>query len=76
MIYYKVPFALDGYRRRHGRPIDCTTWIYGELYTARELEKLGASPAKFERVNASKKQSYYFFGARFNSDLQKEGGNT
>lgn len=71
MEYYKVPYALDGYRRRHGHPTDCTTWVYGELYTARELEKLNVNPAKLERVNASKKQSYWFFGARFNSQLSR-----
>ena len=69
MIYYQVPAALDGYRRRHGHPTDCTTWISGELYTANELAKLGADPSKFDRVEASRKKSHWFFGGRFNADI-------
>lgn len=64
MVYYQVPAALDGYRRNKR---DCATWINGEIYTARELEKLGVNPEKLRRVEASKSKSYWFFGARFNS---------
>lgn len=70
MVYYQVPAALDGYQRNKR---DCTTWITGELYTQKELEKLGVNPDKLRRVEASKRNTYYFFGGRFNSDLQQEG---
>ena len=67
MIYYQVPAALDGYRRKHGHKTDCTTWINGELYTLKDLEKLGVNPDKLRRVEASKRNTYWFFGGRFNT---------
>ena len=70
MTYYKVPQAWDQEPRpkqtKTGYYIFDGIWIGGELYTRRELEKRGAFGAlkRFEKVEISKKQVYWFFGAR------------
>ena len=65
MTYYKVKPQFDNYRRHDG-----SIWVANELYTATELARFKASPHMFDRVEVSKRKTYWFFGARFASQAE------
>lgn len=70
MEYYKVLPQYDNRKRyrwnNHGQVVaDGSILVANELYTPREFAKLANSPTCFEKVNISKKNTYFFFGARF-----------
>lgn len=60
MIYYKI---LSKYDNKHYNNSDFV--IANELYTEKEMEKYGIPYKYAEKINHSKKQIYFFFGARF-----------
>ena len=65
MIYYRVKQSYDqAPKNPYFR--DGNVLIAGELYTAREIDQLPFIYARaFEVVEIPKKQTYWFFGARF-----------
>lgn len=70
MLYYRVKPQYDNKKRYsrnyHGQVVaDGSILIANELYTPCEFAKLANCPAWFEKVNISKKNIYFFFGARF-----------
>ena len=69
MEYYKVLPQYDNkkrYRWNNGQRIpDGSILVANELYTPYEFAKLANCPAWFEKVNISKRNIYFFFGARF-----------
>ena len=70
MKYYKVLPQYDNKKRyrwnNHGKGVaDGSILVANELYTPCEFAKLANCPAWFEKVNISKKNIYFFFGARF-----------
>lgn len=65
MIYYRVKQSYDQ-APKNPRRLDGDVLIAGELYTAREVDQLPfIYVAAFEIVEIPKKQTYRFFGARF-----------
>lgn len=78
MTYYKVPAAYDNIARYRIKYTDRKmiktydgVWIKNELYTEKELLKMGLPGAleKFEKVEISRKKAYWFFGARFEMEV-------
>lgn len=77
MTYYRVKKQYDNVMKKRwtgkGFVFD-GYYIQNELYTQRELEKLGLSNAAqlengpFEKVNVNKNRTYWCFGARFEFD--------
>lgn len=70
MLYYRVKPQYDNKKRyrwnNHGKAVaDGSILVADELYTPCEFAKLANCPAWFESVNISKKNIYFFFGARF-----------
>ena len=69
MLYYKVLPQYDNKKRyrwnNHGQCVSNGILIANELYTPGEFRKIANYPAWFEKVNISKKNIYFFFGARF-----------
>lgn len=70
MLYYKVLPQYDNKKRyrwnNHGKVVaDSSILVANELYTPCEFAKLANCPAWFEKVNISKRNIYFFFGARF-----------
>ena len=69
MEYYKVLPQYDNKNRyrwnNHGKVVsDGSILVANELYTPCEFAKLANCPAWFEKVNVSKRNIYFFFGAR------------
>lgn len=65
MIYYKVREQYDNFPK-NPKVRDGNILVGGELYTEKEFEKLPFVYAgAFERVEIPKKDTYFFFGARF-----------
>ena len=65
MIYYRVREQYDNFPK-NPKVRDGNILIGGELYTENEFEKLPFVYAgAFERVEIPKKDTYFFFGARF-----------
>ena len=70
MIYYRVRQSYDQ-MPKNPRVHDGDILVGGELYTEKELDKLPfIYAAAFERVEIPKSQTYWSFGARF----QTQGG--
>ena len=69
MLYYSVKPLYDNKKRyrwnNHGQGVSNGILISNELYTPGEFRKIANCPAWFEKVNISKKNIYFFFGARF-----------
>lgn len=61
MLYFKVKKEFDQKRRK-----DNSILIANELYTKKELEKYSISSNAVDSIEISKKDIYFFFGARFN----------
>lgn len=73
MIYYKVKPEYDNRTRytwnnKH-QGVPNSILIAHELYTAKEFQKIANCPEWFEKVEISKKRTYFFFGARFENKL-------
>jgi hypothetical protein len=74
MKYYRVKPEYDNLRKYNGKKVLFDgIWIASELYTQKELEKLTKAGFTvlykyFDPVEISKKQTYFFFGARFSND--------
>lgn len=65
MIYYRVREQYDNFPK-NPKVRDGNILVSGELYTEKEFEKLPFVYAgAFERVEINKKDTYFFFGARF-----------
>lgn len=65
MTYYRVKQSYDQ-APKNPRYRDGNVFIAGELYTARELDKLPFIYAgAFEKVEIPRTKTYWFFGARF-----------
>ena len=69
MLYYRVKPLYDNKKRycwnNHGQGVSNGILIANELYTPGEFRNIANCPAWFEKVNISKKNIYFFFGARF-----------
>ena len=69
MIYYRVKPEYDNKTRyiwnNKKQGIPNSILIAHELYTAKEFQKIANCPAWFEKVEISKKQICFSFGARF-----------
>ena len=69
MLYYKVKSQYDNKVRytwnNRGQGVSNGILIANELYTPGEFRKIANYPAWFEKVNISKRNIYFFFGARF-----------
>ena len=69
MLYYRVKPQYDNKVRyilnNHEQGVSDGILIANELYTPGEFRKIVNCPAWFEKVNISKKNIYFFFGARF-----------
>jgi hypothetical protein len=75
MLYYRVKPENDNKRRYKfhrggGLEID-GIFVGNELYTPKEINKYPGGVLLCDPVNVSKKQVYFFFGARFSN---KTGG--
>jgi hypothetical protein len=71
MLYYKVKPENDNKRRYKfhrggGLEID-GIFVGNELYTPKEINKYPGGVLLCDPVNVSKKQVYFFFGARFSN---------
>jgi hypothetical protein len=60
MKYLKVKPSADQRKRKDG-----SIYVANELYTEKEAENLGINPALCDRVEISRKKTYFFFGCRF-----------
>ena len=74
MKYYRVKPQYDNKTRytwnnRH-QGISNGIIIGNELYTPCEFKKLAMCPAWFEVVEVSKRNIYFFFGARFENERE------
>ena len=71
MEYYRVPKHLDQTRlykenkTNHHKTPNGYFLIANELLTEKECKKLNAPIHKLKKVNISKNNIYWFFGARF-----------
>lgn len=69
MKYFKVPSNLDNkpiYKIKNGKKINSGLFLIGnELLTDNECKKLGVNTDVLIPVEISKKNIYFFFGARF-----------
>ena len=65
MTYYRVREQYDNFPK-NPKVRDGNILVGGELYTEKEFNKLPyISAGAFERVEIDKKNTYMFFGARF-----------
>lgn len=76
MLYYQVLPQFDQkhttYKYKNNKPIwNGLFHIANELLTEKEVEKYGYKKEYCKQIEISKKQTYFFFGARF----PKKGGN-
>lgn len=60
MKYYKIKQDYDNKRRKDGSIL-----VGNELYTEKELEKYNIPTSYCDIVEVSRKDTYFFFGARF-----------
>lgn len=72
MKYYRVKPENDNrprfkFRRGGGLEMD-GIFVGNELYTAKEIAKYPGGVAMCDPVEISRKQIYFFFGARFSND--------
>lgn len=69
MLYYRVKPQYDNKVRytwnNHRQGVSNGILVANELYTPSEFRKIANCPAWFEKVNISKRNIYFFFGARF-----------
>ena len=72
MIYYRVREQYDQFPK-NPKVRDGNILVGGELYTEKELNKLPYIYADaFEKVEIPKKDTYFFFGARFVRPYQRQ----
>ena len=64
MKYYKVKKEADQKRRKDG-----SIYIANELYTKKEAEKLNLNTDFMQLINVNKNSTYFFFGARFQEEV-------
>lgn len=66
MKYFKTPARLDGrqicYNSKKGLYF---SFVANELFTEKEVSKMGLNTAIFEPVEISRRNIYYSFGVRF-----------
>ena len=71
MLYYKVKPEYDNKTRykwnNHGQGVADSILIANELYTPGEFRKIANCQAWFTTVEISRKKTYFYFGARFES---------
>ena len=65
MQYYRTPQKFDGRDVYSRKARKWLIMVGGELHTARELLKYGFNPDAFERVEISRRRTFWSFGARF-----------
>lgn len=67
MLYYRIKKEYDGARYivPQGKVGYVREVIADELYTEKEKEKFCLPIGWCEKVNISRKKTYWFFGARF-----------
>ena len=71
MTYYRVREQYDNFPK-NPKVKDGNILVGGELYTEKEFNKLPFVYAEaFERVEIDKKDTYMFFGARFEDDTRQ-----
>ena len=71
MIYYRVREQYDNFPK-NPKVRDGNILVGGELYTEKEFNKLPYIYAEaFEKVEIDKKDTYMFFGARFEDDTRQ-----
>lgn len=71
MLYYRVREQYDNFPK-NPKVRDGNILVGGELYTKKELNKLPyIYEGAFERVEIDKKNTYFFFGARFEDDTRQ-----
>lgn len=72
MLYYRVRPQYDNKTRctwnNHGQGVSNGILIANELYTPGEFKKIANCPEWFELVQVSKRDIYFFFGARFGGE--------
>ena len=73
MKYYKVKKEYDQrtiYKYKGNYRIPFTFLVADELYTEKELEKIGIrkDSRMFDAVEVSRKKIYWFFGCRFQTE--------
>lgn len=66
MKYYEVKKEFDNFRLPKR-----ILYVENELFTESEVNKYGVDVNKCKVVNLSKRSSYFFFGARFNTHQDK-----
>ena len=76
MIYYKVKPEYDNkiryiWNNKH-QGVSNSILIAHELYTEKEFQKIANCPAWFEKVEISKRDIYWSFGARFEKKVRTE----
>ena len=74
MLYYRVKPEYDNKKRyrwnNHGqRVVDGSILVGNELYTPGEFRKIANCPAWFDKIQINKNKTYFFFGARFESEV-------
>ena len=62
MKYYKIKAEHDNRRRKDG-----SIYVANELYTEKEKEKYNIPLNYYDVVEISKRNVYFFFGARFST---------
>lgn len=70
MKYYRVKPEADNRKRytldKNGRRVtDFSIWVANELYTDKEISRFTGWESMVEAVEVSKRNIYFFFGARF-----------
>lgn len=69
MTYYRVKPQYDNQTRyrwnNHHQGVPDGIVIGNELYTPCEYARLAMCPEWFDRVEISRRRTYFFFGARF-----------
>lgn len=70
MIYYRVKQEDDNRKRYRGKKM-IGFYIGGEIVTEREALKQNYDLSRLERIETSKHNTYWCFGARFVSDESK-----
>ena len=74
MLYYRVKPEYDNKKRyrwnNHGQGVaDGSILVASELYTPGEFRKIANCPAWFDKIQINKNKTYFFFGARFESEV-------
>lgn len=64
MVYLRVKKSFDNYKRADGG-----IHVANELYTKKEAVKYGINPVFCDKVEISCKKTYFFFGARFEKNI-------